>query len=512
MQGTVIGWNSGAEALYGWTGAEAVGRNARELIVPEDASAAEQLAAKLASDGRWDGELLVRRRDGSLFTVYVRNRLVLDEQGAPAAIVGVAVDISAHVAAETELAQSRDYAQAVTECMGEGLFTTDLHGHVTYVNRAAQAMLGGPDSSELVGELVHTAAGDGASQPFDNSPIARALSSESAVRIDDDRLRVGDGRELPVAYTASPYHTDDGLQGCVVIFQDISERKHRERDRQRDSETLATINRVEQAILDDRFVLYAQPIVDLRTRRAVQHELLLRMCEPDGSIVAPGEFLPVAEQYALIGEIDWWVIKRATQLAGEGCPVQLNVSARSVCDPDVLEHVERSIEQCAVSAGLLVFEITETAIVEDEQAVRTFATRVQALGCKVALDDFGTGYGSLTYLKQIPVDYLKIDIEFVRDLARNSASRHVVQALVALAKDFGVQTVGEGVEDAETLELLASLGVDYAQGFHIARPEHFAEHPGDESAPLEIRARAVERPRSAKRTPPRRAVRAGRAD
>ncbi len=512
MQGCVIGWNSGAEALYGWTGAEAIGRNARELVVPEDSSAAERLASKLASDGRWDGELLVRRKDRSLFTVYVRNRLVLDEHGAPAAIVGVAVDISAHVAAETELAQSRDYAQAVTECMGEGLFTTDLHGRIMYVNRAAQAMLGGPDSSELVGELVHTAGDDGVARPFGESPIARALSSESTVRRDDDRLRVGDGRELPVAYTASPYHTEGGLQGCVVIFQDISERKRREHDRQRDSETLATINRVEQAILDDRFVLYAQPILDLNSRRIVQHELLLRMREPDGRIVAPGDFLPVAERYALIGEIDWWVIKRATQLAGEGCPVQLNISARSVCDPDVLEHIERSIEQCAVSAGLLVFEITETAIVEDEQAVRTFAARVQALGCEVALDDFGTGYGSLTYLKQIPVDYLKIDIEFVRDLAHDSASRHVVAALVALAKDFGVQTVGEGVEDAETLELLASLGVDYAQGFHIAHPEHFAERPGDLSAPVEIHARAGERPRAAKRSSSRRRVRAGSTD
>jgi EAL domain-containing protein (putative c-di-GMP-specific phosphodiesterase class I) len=232
------------------------------------------------------------------------------------------------------------------------------------------------------------------------------------------------------------------------------------------------------------------------------------MREPDGEIVAPGDFLPVAEQYALIGEIDWWVIKRATQLAGDGCPVQLNVSARSVCDPDVLEHIERSIEQCAVPPGLLVFEITETAIVVDEQAARAFAERVQALGCKVALDDFGTGYGSLTYLKQIPVDFLKIDIEFVRDLARNSASRHVVQALVALAKDFGVQTVGEGVEDAETLELLTELGVDYAQGFHIARPAYFADRPGDQSAPVQIQARAVERKHQTQRAGSRRRVRA----
>jgi diguanylate cyclase (GGDEF)-like protein/PAS domain S-box-containing protein len=508
MQGMVIGWNGGAEALYGWSAEEAVGHSARELIVPADPTPAEQLAERLSVDGRWDGELLVRHKDGSLFTVYVRNRLVLDADGAPSAIVGVAVDISARVAAETELAHSRDYAQAVTECMGEGLFTTDLDGRVTYANRAAQTMLGGDQGASIVGEPIHTAGEHGAVRSFTDSPIARALGGESTVRVEDDLLRIGDGRQLPVAYTASPYHTDQGLQGCVVIFQDVSERQRRELEQQRDVEMLATINRVEEAILDDRFVLYAQPIIDLRSRESVQHELLLRMREPDGEIVAPGAFLPVAEQYALIGEIDWWVIKRATQLAGEGCPVQLNISARSVCDPDVLEHIERSIEQCQVAPGLLVFEITETAIVVDEDAARTFAERVQALGCKVALDDFGTGYGSLTYLKQIPVDYLKIDIEFVRDLAANSASRHVVQALVALAKDFGVQTVGEGVEDAQTLELLAELGVDYAQGFHIAHPEYFADRPGDRSAPVDVQTRVVERKRPVERAGSRRVVRA----
>ena len=285
------------------------------------------------------------------------------------------------------------------------------------------------------------------------------------------------GRELPVAYTAAPFRTHDGLQGCVVIFQDISERKRREEEHRRDVATLACINRVEAALAEERFVLYAQPIVDLRTGETVQQELLLRMREPDGRIALPAEFLPVAEQYALIGEIDWWVIKQATQLAGAGCPVELNISARSVGDLDVLEHIERCIEQCNVAPGLLVFEITETAIVEDEEAARTFAERLHALGCKIALDDFGTGYGTLTYLKQIPVDYLKLDIEFVRDLASNSASRHVVQAVVALARDFDLQTVAEGVEDAETLQLLSQLGVDFAQGFHIARPEPFADGP-----------------------------------
>ena len=351
--GIVVSWNGGAEALYGWRREEAIGQSARDLIVPDDPSAAEALASRVSAEGRWDGELLVRRKDGSLFTAYVRNRLVLGDDGEPAAIVGVAVDVSARVAAEAE--------------------------------------------------------------------------------------------------------------------------------QRRDAATLACLNDVEQALLEDRLVLHTQPILDLRSGAVVQHELLLRMIDRTGRIVAPGEFLPVVEQYALMREIDRWVIKQATRIAGDGCPVQLNLSARSVSDPDVLEQIERCVRRHDVAPELLVFEITETAIVEDEHAARTFAERLHTLGCRLALDDFGTGYGTLTYLKRLPVDYLKLDIEFVRDLPSNSASRHVVQAVVSLARDFGLQTVAEGVEDAETLALLEQLDVDRAQGFHIARPEPFVHRPGDRS-------------------------------
>ena len=492
MSGVVISWNRGAEALYGWSGEEAVGRNARELIVPEDASQAEQLVVDLRRDGRWDGELEVHRKDGSVFTAYVRNRLVLDVNGEPSAVVGVAVDISARVAAEHELLQSRDYAQALAECMGEGLFTLDVDGRVTYINRTAEMMLGWP-GGELCGrassDFIRPQPAGVKSRRFDDGPIARALVEDTTVRVEDGRFTAHSGREIPVAYTAAPFRTEDGLQGCVVIFQDVSEREHQAKEHQRDIATLACIDRVEHAILEDRFVLHAQPIVDLRTGETVQHELLLRMRETDGRIAPPGEFLPVAERYALIGEIDWWVIKQATQIAGAGCPVQLNISARSVGDLDVLEHIERCIEQNAVPRGSLVFEITETAIIEDENAARTFTERLHALGCKVALDDFGTGYGSLTYLKQIPVDTLKLDIEFVRDLMTNSASRHVVQAVIALARDFNLETVAEGVEDPDALDLLCRLGVDFAQGFHIGRPEPFLELPGDQHPAVRVQTR-----------------------
>ena len=122
-----------------------------------------------------------------------------------------------------------------------------------------------------------------------------------------------------------------------------------------------------------------------------------------------------------------------------------------------------------------MFEITETALIKDAAAALAFAERLHELGCKLALDDFGTGYSGFTYLKQLPLDYLKIDIEFVRDLATNPASSHVVKAVVALARGFDLKTVAEGVEDAETLVLLGELGVDLAQGYHIARPGPIAD-------------------------------------
>ncbi len=118
----------------------------------------------------------------------------------------------------------------------------------------------------------------------------------------------------------------------------------------------------------------------------------------------------------------------------------------------------------------LVFEITETTLISDEAAARAFVEGLHRLGCRIALDDFGTGYGGFTYLKQLPIDYLKIDIEFIRDLRYDPASRRVVEAVVNIARGFGLETVGEGVEDDKTLQLLRTLGVDRAQGYLLGRP------------------------------------------
>jgi len=385
--------------------------------------------------------------------------------------------------ADQEIAQSREFFQATLDSLVAHVAVLDAEGEIIMTNRAWARFAADNGAGASSGKENYLAVAGAA------APEATAVEAAAGLRaIVSGRLA-----EFSLEYPChSPTlerwylmhatrYTGPGDARVVVVHVDItrrvvsqrallSERKAHEESVHHDIEELASIKRIEDALAEERLLLYAQPILDLITSEVVQRELLLRMREPDGDIVGPGSFLPVAERCGLIGEIDRWVIRRGAELAASGCPVQVNVSAHSISDRTVLNHIESCIEQTGTDPTLLVFEITETALVRDEAAARAFAERLHSLGCKLALDDFGTGYGGFTFLKRLPIDYLKIDVEFVSDLASNTASRHVVQAVVALARAFSLQTVGEGVQDAETLTLLRELGVDYAQGYHIATP------------------------------------------
>jgi diguanylate cyclase (GGDEF)-like protein len=259
---------------------------------------------------------------------------------------------------------------------------------------------------------------------------------------------------------------------------DITEREHGLRVAP-DVDDALWLDRIRDAIDEERFVLYRQPIVDLRTGETVQQELLLRMCGKDGSIVEPADFLPVAERYGLISEIDRWVLGQAVGLAARGQPVEFNLSAASISDPAILRALADAIEQTGADPALLVVEVTETAMMIQPAAGRLFAERVAALGCRLALDDFGTGYSSLNYLKQIPAQYLKIDIEFVRDLTRSETDERLVRGIIGLAWEFNQTTVAEGIEDQATLVRLREFGVHLGQGHFFGRPQPPAGDPLD---------------------------------
>jgi EAL domain-containing protein (putative c-di-GMP-specific phosphodiesterase class I) len=227
---------------------------------------------------------------------------------------------------------------------------------------------------------------------------------------------------------------------------------------------------VREAIDADRLLLHHQPIFDLANGAPAADEILVRMLEPDGSVLPPGAFLPTAERFGLIREIDRWVIAQAIEAAAPFGPITINVSARSISDPNLHHHIAAALERSGADPANVVFEITETAAATASDELRGFGARIERLGCALAIDDFGTGFGSLTYLKHLPVRYLKIDMEFVRGIAESAADRAIVQSIVTIAGSLGMQTIGEGVEDQPTLECLTALGVDFAQGYHLGRP------------------------------------------
>lgn len=233
------------------------------------------------------------------------------------------------------------------------------------------------------------------------------------------------------------------------------------------------VDRLRQALADDDLLLWAQPIVELASGRISRWELLLRLRGPDGEIVEPEAFLPAAERCHLIHQIDRWVVRRAIALLAGGpeeFALEVNVSGRAFSDAEMLPLVQRELAARGVAPRRLIFEITETAAVADLGQARHFLTTLRALGCRFAIDDFGIGFSSFYYLKHLPVDYLKIDGSFIRDVRKTPADAALVSAIVEVARTLAIGTIAEHVEDADTAHWLRDHGVDYAQGLYLGAP------------------------------------------
>ena len=377
----------------------------------------------------------------------------------------VAVDI-------TERKLSEAFRSAVVDNMAEGLYALDGDGRVTFVNALAAEMLGWTDA-ELHGQqmhsLVHYRCPDGSPNPERDCELLKVRTQGRAIRMTDDAFIRKDGTVLPVAYSAAPIFNGSSIEGVVVVFRDTTD-EHADQERaHRELDALSWIGRIREALDEDRLVLYSQPIVPLRGGHPSQ-ELLIRMTGRDGEIILPGSFVPIAEKYGMINEIDRWVLSSAVRLAARGERVEANVSAQSIAPLYLLPLIERELRDTGADPANLVFEITETALMQDVHAGEAFARGLAEIGCGLSLDDFGTGFASLTYLKKLPLQSLKIDIEFVRDLGTNLANQHIVRAVVELARGFGYETIAEGVEDDVTLALLRDYGVDYAQGYLLGVP------------------------------------------
>lgn len=256
----------------------------------------------------------------------------------------------------------------------------------------------------------------------------------------------------------------------VHVYQPDDEHLHRRRNE------MSMVTAVRRALLEDRFELFAQPIVSTRDADDVHYELLVRMLEADGNYLSPGAFLPAAERYQLISDIDRWVISDAIRLlqeqecAGRKIRISINLSGQSIGEADFLDFVSRKVEGLGLSARQVCFEITETVAVNNLGLALKFIEKIRRYGCKFALDDFGAGVSSFGYLKNLPVDYVKIDGVFIRSIHNNAVDQAMVRAIAQVSAVMGMRTIAEFVENRESLDLLRDMGIDYAQGYWIAKP------------------------------------------
>jgi PAS domain S-box-containing protein len=403
------------------------------------------------------------RGDGNERVLLSQGRPLVGPDGGPAAVVGVCQDVTERVRAQLELGASERRMRALIDHTPAIVGVKDLEGRYVMTNAETGRLLGmtpeqivGRHCSELFPTIAEQIrAGD-----------RRAVTEMAPVY--DEVVLEHEGEARTYLLVTFPLPDSSGLpvETCTIAT-DVTERRERESERRERHEWE---ERIASALADGRMVVHRQPVVGLADGREQGYELLVRMQAQDsGELLAPAAFMPAAERFGLVRSIDVWMVARALELATRFAP-EVNLSAVTLCDAGARRQIIRLLESAPQAAARLVFEITETAAAEHLVAALEFAEQLTRFGCGLALDDFGTGFGSFTYLRSLPLRYLKIDQSFVRDLPRSDGDRRIVQSIIGIAQQFDLLTIAEGVEDEETLRLLREMGADFAQGFYLGRP------------------------------------------
>lgn len=524
-EGVVVSVNRFGAQQLGYARTDLLGRPVAEFYHAEDRAALrEHLEALMTGPHRlqrWEARKL--HRDGSAFWVRETARLVEEPDGA-AAILLVCEDIS-----ETQHLWERLSYQESHDCLTGLLNRVSFEGRLACLLRDAKAERSEHalcyfdlDQFKIINDTCGHAAGDellrqmarllaqasgevltlsrlggdefGVLMEYCTMEQARALAHELREAIHDHPFVWGEAvYRLSASIGLVPIGAASGDAATVLGMADAACSAAKETGRNRlhvyhdhDEATLRHhgemhwVAKINLALADDRFELHVQRIRPLREGGdAREHlEVLLRMRDLDGRLIQPGTFLPACERYNLAVKVDRWVLAHTLAWLRdhpgaleriELCAV--NLSGRSLSDEGFLAFVHRQLDETGVPPAKLCFELTETAAIANLAQAKQVLDSLSQRGCRFALDDFGSGLSSFGYLKNLPVEYLKIDGAFVKDLISNPIDHAMVRSINDIGHVMGKQTIAEFVENAATLEALRNIGVDYVQGYWLGKPQ-----------------------------------------
>jgi diguanylate cyclase (GGDEF)-like protein/PAS domain S-box-containing protein len=513
--------------LTGYSREQMLQLHNHDIIHPDDRD--DALAMRRLADGdlnSYEAEKRIIRADGKVAWCLTKRSIVRDAGGKPLYCIAQVIDVTARKRAEEQLRHLVDH-DTLTDLLNRRGFEHTLKRHLAEVQRyrrRSALLLIDLDYFKYVNDTLGHAAGDELLCKISAALAGRCRSSDILARLGSDEFavilaeadvttaqNVADDlrrviREEAALRVAPQMHVTASIgillldattrltaqDALVAVDIAMDQAKDAGRDRTRmaaatiDSQAamqaqLVWSERLRNALRDNAFVLYQQPILNLASGVIDRCEVLLRLRGGDGIMITPDAFLPVAERFGLMRKIDMWVVQEAIrfvaaeQQAGRTVQAEINLSGSSLTDASVLAFIEDAIRRTGVDPRALVFEVTETVAIGNVAEASRFAQRLSGMGCAFALDDFGAGFSSFYYLKHLPFDYLKIDGEFIRTITRNADDQQIVKAIAQMALGLGKQTIAEFVGDAATVDLLRGYGVDFAQGYQVGKPRPLAE-------------------------------------
>lgn len=510
--GTILWVNPAFGELTGYSREEAAGRNPRILKSGVQTEVFyRQMWETITAGGVWRGELLNRRKDGSLYLEEMTITPVRGAKGSIEHFVAVKQDTTARHRQE-EVIRSLATRDLLTGLSSQAQLRLDVEKAAQSGESGALVMLdidrfallndalghstGDRLLVELAGRLAERLPEGATLYRFGGDELAvlaskttleeaEALAEElrrraAAVRVESEGtvfdVTVSAGL-APIDATRSGAAAlalaDAALQAAKTAGRDRIVTYRQEPAEQAELDELGRwAARLKDALRDGQLRLVVQKIVALPDAGSDSGEALVRMVDDSGGLIPPGSFLPAAERFGLVSALDRWVVETAVELLASGKASRLfvNLSGSSLGSAALLSEIEALVVRAGLPPGALTFEITETAAIADITGLQRWARRLKELGCSFALDDFGTGFSSFAYLQNLPVDLVKIDGSFVYDLDSNPTNRALVQAMVTVAHALGKAVIAEKVERQGVADILAELGVEFGQGWLWGKP------------------------------------------